>query len=146
MGRTIVPGPLRERLGEDGTLALVEMFQSAEQEWSDGVLTRSDERFGRVLADEFGKLRLEMHQGDAALRRDFDVFRTEMHQEFAAVRKEMNDGFAAVRQEMSQCEIRLAREIAAMRFDVLKWSFLFWVGQLAATLGLLAFMLGRAPR
>ena len=44
--------------------------------------------------------------------------------------KEMHAGFAALRREMSE-----------QRADLLKWSFAFWVGQFAATAGLLAFML-----
>lgn len=33
------------------------------------------------------------------------------------------------------------QELATTRVEMLKWSFVFWVGQLAAIAGLLAFML-----
>jgi hypothetical protein len=50
--------------------------------------------------------------------------------EMAGLRQEMRDGFAAVRQEM------------AMRHaDQLKWSFLFWVGQVAVVAGLFGILL-----
>jgi hypothetical protein len=42
----------------------------------------------------------------------------------------MHEGFAAIRQEMSN-----------QRAELLKWSFAFGIGQLAAMCGLLAFML-----
>ncbi len=38
-------------------------------------------------------------------------------------------------------KIRL--EIAALRVDLLKWSFLFWIGQLAAVSGILHMLLRR---
>lgn len=44
--------------------------------------------------------------------------------------REMHAGFAAIRQEM-----------ANQRVEMLRWSFVFWIGQVAATVGLLAFML-----
>ena len=90
-----VPDDLRRRLGDDAAFELVTMFHSAESGWADDVLTRATERFGRMLAEENGKLR---------------------------------------------------QEIATSRVELLKWSFLFWVGQLAAIAGLLAFMLRTAGR
>jgi hypothetical protein len=39
----------------------------------------------------------------------------------------------------------LRLEMAELRFELLKWSFLFWIGQLAAFTGVLALML-RAGR
>jgi len=46
------------------------------------------------------------------------------------MKREMHDGFTALRKEMSE-----------LRAELLKWSFAFWIGQFAATAGLLAFML-----
>jgi hypothetical protein len=45
------------------------------------------------------------------------------------VRAALHDGLLAVRQEL-----------ATTRVETLKWSFLFWVGQVAAMAGLLALM------
>ena len=57
-------------------------------------------------------------------------FERRLTQEVSALRVEMHDGFAALRKEMSN-----------QRAELLKWSFAFWIGQLAAMSGLLAFML-----
>jgi len=91
------------------------------------VLSAEAERFERRLTEEISGVRLEMHAGFAAVRQ-------EMRDDFASVRREMHDGLAAVRQEMG-----------AMRADILKWSFLFWIGQVAAITALISFML-RAGR
>lgn len=53
-----------------------------------------------------------------------------MAKEFAAVRIDMAKEFAAVRVEM-----------AMMQANVLKWSFLFWIGQFAAVSAMTAFLL-----
>lgn len=46
-----------------------------------------------------------------------------------------------VSRELSALRVDFAREITALRVELLKWSFLFWVGQVATMAGLLAFML-----
>jgi hypothetical protein len=62
-----------------------------------------------------------------------DRFERRLTEEITALRIEMHQGFAALRQEN-----------ATTRVELLKWSFLFWAGQLAAIAGLLAYMLPRA--
>jgi hypothetical protein len=40
---------------------------------------------------------------------------------------------------------RFERRLADTRVDLLKWSFLFWIGQVAAIGGMLAFALRSVP-
>lgn len=94
----IVPGPLEAKLGREASEGLVEMFSLYHQFAFD--------RFEHRLTEEVSGLRLEMHQGFAALR----------------------------------------HENATTRVELLKWSFLFWIGQVAAIAGLLAVMLPAAGR
>ena len=55
-----------------------------------------------------------------------------LRQEFSAA---LHGGLGAIR-----------AEIATGRVEILRWSFLFWIGQLAAIAGLLAFMFRFAGR
>jgi hypothetical protein len=48
----------------------------------------------------------------------------------SALRGEMHQGFANLRHEM-----------AAMKVEWLKWSFLFWIGHVGITLGVVAYMI-----
>ena len=41
---------------------------------------------------------------------------------------------------------RFERRLAETRVDILKWSFLFWVGQVAAVAAMLSFALRSLPR
>ena len=63
-----------------------------------------------------------------------DRFERRLTDEISTLRDEMrntlNEGLTSVR-----------RELATTRVETLKWSFVFWVGQVAAMAGLLAFML-----
>lgn len=70
-----------------------------------------EERFERRLSEELGKLRIE-------LKHDIAVLETRLAERFADVET----------------------KLAALRADVIKWMFLFWVGQLTVMTGLfLAF-------
>jgi len=64
-----------------------------------------------------------------------DRFERRLVEGMSALRLEMHQGFAALRQEN-----------ATTRVDLLKWSFLFWVAQVATVAGLLAYMLPAAGR
>jgi len=95
MQATAVSPALRERLGDEGTLGLLDLFVQAGREWKDEVLASASDRFARTLVEETGKLRVL---------------------------------------------------IAEQRAELLKWSFIFWIGQVAAMAALLAFMLRGLPR
>ena len=77
----------------------------------------ADERFERRLTEE-----------SAAIRQEIAALRSEM-----ATRQDVND----LRQEMNAGFIRLERELANTRVDMIKWSFMFWTGQCLAILGFL---------
>jgi hypothetical protein len=44
-------------------------------------------------------------------------------------------------EEISKFRLEMVQSMADLKFDVLKWNFLFWIGQLAALMGLLSFLL-----
>jgi hypothetical protein len=44
-------------------------------------------------------------------------------------------------EEIGKLRVDVAEQLALTRNELLKWSFLFWIGQVAATAGLLALML-----
>ena len=93
MQTLLVPGPVREKLGDEGSDGLVMMFAEAYRLGTDQLDRRIAEvsaSFDRKLAEEVAKLRLDM---------------------------------------------------ATLKFDLLKWNFLFWIGQLAAMTAILSVML-----
>jgi hypothetical protein len=83
------------------------------------VLTAEAERFERRLTEEISGLR------------------TELHDQIAGVRTELHDQIAAVRGEIAALRV----EMHAMRADILKWSFLFWIGQVVTMTALISFLL-----
>jgi hypothetical protein len=93
------------------------------------------------LGDEaaFGLLELlgteRAEWSDHVLNTAADRFERRLAEEIGSVRVELHTGLAAVH-----------AAIATARAEHIKWSFVFWIGQVAAMAGLLAFMLRGAGR
>ena len=150
---------LRERLGEEAARDLEEYAEGLGSQWKDEVMQTAAERFDNRLATVAADLRLEM----AGLRLDLAGFRSETQLEMAGLRlemagsrsdtqNEMQRGFAGIRQELADhrlgsrqelADLRLGirQEMADTRVELLRWSFLFWIGQVAVVASLLALML-----
>ncbi len=98
------------------------------------------QRATRALMEKLGDdgmVDLRMVIDDAGQRWKEDVltvsaerFARRLAEEIGAFRGDMAKEFAAVRVEM-----------AHMQVNLLKWSFLFWIGQFAAVSGMMAFLL-----
>jgi hypothetical protein len=107
---------LRERLGDSGMEELKGVINDAGKQWKDDVLAVAAERFEHRLVQEMAAMRVDMAKESAALR-------TDMAKEFAAVRTEM------------------ARDLGRVENNLLKWSFLFWIGQVAAIAAIGSFVI-----
>jgi hypothetical protein len=115
---------LRDRLGPEPSQDLSDAFE----EIQDDMLTMTTERFdGRLLAVA-SELRADIYQTQSDLRQD-------MARMDAGLRVALVEGLSKIRAEMTE-----------MRVDVIRWSFLFWIGQVAATATLLAVMLRAIAR
>ena len=118
-----VPIKLRERLGPEATGGLLHVLDFVQSDWKEDVLSMAGERFERRLAEVGSSLRVQTAQSEAALRHD--VGQVEVR----------------LRQELSQMEVRIIREIGNSRFDLIKWTFAFWIGQVVAMSAIMAAML-----
>lgn len=134
MDGSAVPAALRERLGAEPTGALLDVLEAARRERSGDVIEVCASRFERRLVEEVSKLRLDMAQGDAALGQEI----TELG---ASLRAEMAGLGASLRSDMAGLGADLRREMSDGRFELLKWCFLFWIGQVIAVVGVFGLML-----
>jgi hypothetical protein len=63
------------------------------------------------------------------------------------LRAELHEGFERSWQAMADMRVGLRQELSNTRVEILRWSFLFWISEVAVLASLLAYMLrGVAPR
>jgi predicted nuclease with TOPRIM domain len=148
MDALAVPEGLRKRLGDDASGELALMIQSAGAAWREGLLTEERfERFEEATGARFERLGSRFD----GLESRFDGLESRFgglesrFENLEARFGRMETRFDRVEERIGQSEQllseRLERRLAETRAELLKWSFLFWIGQLAAISGMLAFAL-----
>lgn len=59
----------------------------------------------------------------------------------SGLRVQIAESEARLRQELPRMEVRIVRKIAGGRVQLLKWSFVFWIGQVVTVSAVMAAML-----
>ncbi len=119
MGVITIPQVLREKLGEDGADAFVEVIREIDLDARKDALSLAEERFEKRLTEEFGKLRLEIEK----VRVEIEKVRSEMRVETEKVRSEMRLEMEKLRTETNTGMEMLRTEIERNKADVIKWNF-----------------------
>jgi len=136
-----VPKILRQKLGEDGAEALVELLNRLQENQKISILQFVEEKFERRLTEEISALREEIAKSSAALREEIAqnnaALREEIAQTNAALREEIAQNSATLRGEIAQSNASLREEIASVQANMIKWMFIFWIGQVGVILGIL---------
>jgi hypothetical protein len=115
---------LRDKLGLEACQDLSHAFEEVQND----MLTMTTERFeGRLIAVG-SELRSEICRTQSELRE-------EMARMDASLRITVADGLSKIRTDISEARVNVAY-----------WSFLFWLGQFAATATLIGYMLRWAAR
>ena len=116
-GRCADAAGARGALGHEGTQDLSALLASSRAEWTDEVLTTAVDRFERRLTTEISAFRVDV-------LREFSMVRAEIAREVSTLRADVTRGISTLRADFT-------RDLSGLRSELLKWSFLFWVGQVA---------------
>jgi len=110
-----------EKLGDDVANELVEWFNSVDLAYRSDLRELNERNFSRFDA--------KLEQRIAELRAEF---RTTLVLEHEGLRKEINEGLTDVRKELAGLRL----DMSAMRADIIKWTFVFFVTAVLAVIGL----------
>jgi len=142
-----VPKKLSEKLGEEASEALVELLRQLQDDTVVRAMDVLEERFARRLAEEIGKVYREMGQLEARLTQRIESLRSDMQSEIGSLRSDMEKLRADVQSEIGGLRTdmerlrtdmeRLRAEIRGIVATVIRWMFVFWVGQFVALAGIL---------
>jgi hypothetical protein len=129
-----IPEALREKLGPEGAQALADLLNEARVQSRGDVIEIAASRFQSQLAEEIGGLRAELHREIGGLRaelhREIGGLRSEMHELIGGLRSEMQELIGGLRSEMNS-------KLGALEARIIRWMFVFWIGQIGALLGIL---------
>ena len=118
-----VEKPLREKLGDDGVDSLVRLINDSRDEQKRDIVEFVGERFERRLSEEIGGLELRLTEKMSNLE-------TRLTEKIEAGDKELAD-------RINNVDKRLSAQISQSSANMIKWMFIFWVGQVGVILGML---------
>ena len=99
-----IPKVIREKLGEDGAEALTKLLNEIEEQAKEDNIRLVEEKFEKRLAEEIGKVRVEIAQ----VKTDLEV-------------------------KIADLDVKIER----VQANLIKWMFIFWVGQIGVLTGIL---------
>ncbi len=139
-----VPKILRERLTDDGVDEFIAIIKSIEDDARRDSLAIAEERFEKRLIEETSRLdkriteeasRLDKRITEEASRLDKRIT-----EEISKLRVEMVEKFAQLETKMETKIAQLETKITSFKAEIIKWMFLFWVGQLMVVAGLIKWL------
>ncbi len=163
MAVVAVPQPLQDVLGPEASDALVEFIDAWQKGSREDTLTFLEERFERRLAEEHRELsvqsaqetnRLDNRIAEEVARLDnriaeevarLDNRITEevarlgnrITEEVARLDNRITEEFGKLDGRITEEVAKLQTQIADLRADILRWMFVFWVGQAAFVLSII---------
>lgn len=114
-----LPLKLHERLGDEAMTELLTMFTD----------------LGAESRAEFQELRA----ADARLEARMEAGFADVRQEIADVREDLEQQIANLRADLKQQIADLRPQIVSVQGELIKWTFLFWLGTIGIVLLLLRF-------
>ena len=105
--------------------ALIELINEAQKETQNNVIKFVEEKFEKRLSEELAKVRVELTER-------IEGVRTDLIERIEGVRTELKSEIEALKTNDEK-----------VKSELIKWMFIFWVGQIGAILGILfAFFKG----
>ncbi len=111
-----VPKVLREKLGDDGVEALLELINLADEKVKENIIEIQTEKYERRLTEEIAKL-------DKRITEEISRLRSE---DLAKLDKRITE-------EISKLRVEISRTYA----NIIKWMFIFWALQIGVITAIL---------
>jgi translation elongation factor EF-G len=151
-----IPKTLRDKLGEEASNSLVELLNIFGGDTKEQVMDQSSTRFEKTLTTEISGLRIELIEQNTVTREEFNLritdTREELVERIAATREELLRKIAETREELlekinetreellekiNETREELLEMIHDTKTSMIKWMFIFWIGQIGAIVGIL---------
>jgi DNA polymerase II large subunit len=144
--------PLRDKLGDDGIESLIDLLKESQAEQKEDMLVYLEEKYERRLGKEVGAISVTIAETekrlDNRITEEIGKVNERLTQEIGKVNERLTEEVGKVNVTIAETEKRLdnriTEEIAGVktdlantRADLIKWMFIFWMGQVVALVGIL---------
>ncbi|MBF0458618.1 MAG: DUF1640 domain-containing protein [Nitrospirae bacterium] len=109
-----IPRSIRERLGDEASEDFASLINDIDLGARKDAIAIAEEKFERRLVEENGKLRIEMGKLNERITEENGKLRIEM---------------GKLNERITEETGKLRTDIASTKAEIIKWMFLFWIGQ-----------------
>ncbi|MDZ7721742.1 MAG: hypothetical protein U5R06_02670 [candidate division KSB1 bacterium] len=136
-----VEKPLREKLGEDASESLLRLVNQSVEQRKHEMLEFLEEKFERRLSEEHGQINAAIKETEQRLDNRITVEISKVNErittESSKVNERMTEEIGKVNERMTEEIGKVNVNIAHVERNMIRWMFIFWIGQIGAMLGLL---------
>jgi gas vesicle protein len=136
-----VEKPLKDKLGDEAVDSLIRLINQTQTEQKAELLEFVEEKFEHRLTLEIGKvnerLTEEIGKVNERLTEEIGKVNKRLTEEIGKVNERLTEEIGNVNERITQETSKLDVKIESTRADLIKWMFIFWIGQVAALLGIL---------
>ncbi|MBD3385463.1 hypothetical protein GF407_11130 [candidate division KSB1 bacterium] len=133
--------PLRDKLGDDGIESLIDLLKESQADQKEDMLAFFEEKYERRLGKEVGAISVTIAETEKRLDNRITEEIGKVNVTIAETEKRLDN---RITEEIGKVNERTTEEIAGVktdlantRADLIKWMFIFWMGQVVALVGIL---------
>ncbi|MDW7682233.1 MAG: hypothetical protein SCK70_16840 [bacterium] len=125
-----VEKPLKTVLGDDGADSLIRLLNQVKQDQKEDILLFVEEKFERRLSLEISKV-------NERLSEEISRVNDRLSSEISKVNERITSEVAELSKQMNENDNKLLVQIHKSQANLIKWMFIFWVGQIGAIMAIL---------
>jgi hypothetical protein len=114
-----VEKPLKDKLGDEGVDSLIRLLNQSQQNQKQDLMVYLEEKYEHRLGEEVGAISVTIAETEKRLD-------NRITEEIGKVNERITKEIAGVK-----------TDLANTRADLIKWMFIFWMGQVVALVGIL---------
>ncbi|KWT94962.1 LA_3696 family protein [Candidatus Magnetominusculus xianensis] len=146
-----IPRSVREHLGDEASEDLAALINDIDIGARKDAIAIAEERFERRLVEESGKLRVEIGKINERITLEIGKINERITLEIGKINERITLEIGKINEritlEIGKVNERISEETGKLHVELekyskenIKWMFLFWIGQLAATFAIIKFL------
>jgi hypothetical protein len=125
-----VEKPLKDKLGDEGVDSLIRLLNQSQQNQKQDLMVYLEEKYEHRLGEEVGAISVTIAETEKRLD-------NRITEEIGKVNERLTEEIGKVNERITKEIAGVKTDLANTRADLIKWMFIFWMGQVIALVGIL---------
>jgi hypothetical protein len=125
-----VEKPLKDKLGDEGVDSLIRLLNQSQQNQKQDLMVYLEEKYEHRLGEEIGSISITIAETEKRLD-------NRITEEIGKVNERLAEEIGKVNERITKEIAGVKTDLANTRADLIKWMFIFWMGQVIALVGIL---------